>query len=147
MSFQVTLGNVYRDKLYGFQGKVEARVEYPFETNRILIIKLTEEGELESGWFAEPQLDFVEEGPELPPESKPVESRVKLTEEYTDKLYGFTGIAAARSEWLYGCNRVHLQKQKANGELVGYWFDEPQIQGIERETKERPAGGRMDPPV
>jgi hypothetical protein len=55
---------------------------------------------------------------------------VKLGEQYTDTITGFTGIATARSEFLYGCVRVQLEMSHHGKEYKpteAQWFDEQRL--------------------
>ena len=59
---------------------------------------------------------------------------IKLGEIATDSLSGFTGIATARSDYLYGCIQVQLNPQTLGKDgLPGkaQWFDEPQLVNAE----------------
>lgn len=56
--------------------------------------------------------------------------KVKLGKEYKDSISGFSGIAVARTEYLYNCIRVMLSptKLKPDGDfLPDTWFDEPAL--------------------
>lgn len=54
--------------------------------------------------------------------------KVTLGKEYKDSISGFSGIAIARTMYLYNCVRVMLSptKLKTDGDfLPDAWFDEP----------------------
>lgn len=57
---------------------------------------------------------------------------VKVGDKVKDKITGFTGIAIAKTEWLYGCMRVVVQSEKIgkDDKLVDFTFDEPQLEVI-----------------
>jgi len=54
---------------------------------------------------------------------------VKLGETVTDSITGFSGVATARSEYLYGCVRVYVEPPGLKDELPieGKWFDEQRL--------------------
>ena len=59
--------------------------------------------------------------------------KVKLGKEYKDSISGFSGIAVARTEYLYNCIRVMLSptKLKPDGDfLPDTWFDEPVLVAV-----------------
>jgi len=53
-----------------------------------------------------------------------------------DMISGFEGVAIARSEWLYGCNRIIVESKtlKDGKPTDGQWFDEQRIKTIETDT-------------
>ena len=55
---------------------------------------------------------------------------VKLGQEVTDPITGFSGIAVGRTAWLYGCTRIGLQgKMDKDGTVPDVqWFDELQLE-------------------
>lgn len=61
---------------------------------------------------------------------------VKLGSTVKDMISGFEGIVIARSEWLYGCNRliVESKRLKDGKPTEGQWFDEQRIETIEEGT-------------
>lgn len=55
---------------------------------------------------------------------------VELGKTYKDRISGFTGVAVARTDYLFGCVRILLTptKLKKDGDfLPDGWFDEPQL--------------------
>ena len=76
---------------------------------------------------------------------KPAE--VGLGDRVEDRISGFSGIAIARCEWLYGCVRVTVQPEKLkDGKLCEtQTFDEPQLKVTKRavvEHRPEPAAPR-----
>lgn len=58
---------------------------------------------------------------------------IKLGDKVKDSITGYTGIATARTEWLFGCVRWCVQPQTVNKEGKvddGLMFDEPQLKVI-----------------
>ena len=55
---------------------------------------------------------------------------VRVGDRVKDKIGGFTGIATARYEYLYGCVRINVQPEKTkDGKPAdGFVFDEDQLQ-------------------
>jgi len=71
---------------------------------------------------------------------------IKLGEKAVDSLSGFSGIATARTEYLYGCVRVLLEPAglKPDGTLHdGLWFDEQRL----TQDSDAQAGGPQAVPV
>ena len=71
--------------------------------------------------------------------------KVTLGKEYKDSITGFSGIAVARSTYLYGCVRVLINPTKLRPEgdfLPDTWFDEPQLVAIrsKKVIKKKKAG-------
>jgi hypothetical protein len=54
---------------------------------------------------------------------------IKLGEKVTDSISGFSGIATARTEYLFGCVRVLVEPTAlVDGKLAeGEWFDEQRL--------------------
>ncbi len=69
---------------------------------------------------------------------------VKLGEKYKDKISGFTGIATARTVFLFGCVRVLLEskKPKEDGTPIEIWCDEQRLTSKSKAT----TGGPMPSP-
>ena len=76
--------------------------------------------------------------------------KVVLGKEYKDEISGFSGIAVARTLYLYNCVRVMLSptKLKADGDfLPDTWFDEPALEivkptkSIKRKKSRKVTGG------
>ena len=86
--------------------------------------------------------------PTLPQRRKAME-RIILGQICKDPITGYEGVAVARTEHLYGCVRVGLQARiDKDGKVPDpYWFDEPQLLGVEPSVAavECPAGPRPDP--
>jgi len=61
---------------------------------------------------------------------------IKLGSTVKDMISGFEGVAIARSEWLYGCNRIVVESNrlKDGKPTDGQWFDEQRIETIEENT-------------
>jgi len=64
-----------------------------------------------------------------------------------DRISGFSGVAIARTEWLYGCVRYCLAPQALkDGNLIeDRWFDEPQLEIIGTDLATRAADKRALP--
>ena len=61
---------------------------------------------------------------------------VPLGYEVEDVVSGLTGIAIARTDWLYGCIRICIQPPAMDGKLPGtVSFDEPQLKIISKGVK------------
>lgn len=62
---------------------------------------------------------------------------VKLGEKARDKVSGFTGIAVARTEWMYGCVRITIQPHVgSDGKKVDAdTFDEPAVEAVTDEPE------------
>lgn len=54
---------------------------------------------------------------------------INLGDRVRDRITGFTGIAVARAEYLYGCNRFSVLPEKLADKKIqeSQWFDEPQL--------------------
>jgi hypothetical protein len=54
---------------------------------------------------------------------------VNLGANVTDRITGFSGIAIARTEYLYGCVRVCVEhgKLRDGKPIEGQWFDEQRL--------------------
>jgi hypothetical protein len=54
---------------------------------------------------------------------------IELGSKVKDLITGFTGIAVARDEWLYGCVRIGIKSQDLkDGKPIDIeWVDEPQV--------------------
>lgn len=73
---------------------------------------------------------------------------VVLGKRYKDCISGFTGIAVAKTEWLYGCIRITLAGTVTDGEPKDFTFDEPQLVTVEDDKLAVPVqrgGGRPTP--
>lgn len=57
---------------------------------------------------------------------------VRVGDRVKDAISGFTGIATARYEYLYGCVRINVQSEKLKDGKIqdGFTFDEDQLQVI-----------------
>ncbi|KKL25932.1 hypothetical protein LCGC14_2400350 [marine sediment metagenome] len=63
--------------------------------------------------------------------------KVVLGKMYKDRISGFTGVAIARTEYLFGCVRVMVEptKLKKDGDfLPDGWFDEERLVAIKGKT-------------
>ncbi len=58
---------------------------------------------------------------------------MKLGDRVTDIYTGFTGIATARTEWLYGCARITIEPQelKDGKPIEAETFDEQRVEVVE----------------
>lgn len=72
---------------------------------------------------------------------------------YRDSFTGYEGIATARSEFIFGCTRVLLERQGKDGgqgEPHAEWFDEQRLvevtSGEKVETRARTGGPQPTPP-
>jgi hypothetical protein len=69
---------------------------------------------------------------------------VQLGDKVKDKISGFTGIAVARTDWLYGCIRITIQPEvsKEGKYVENQTFDEPQLvvlkAGAIKDEKKKP---------
>lgn len=76
--------------------------------------------------------------------------RVELGDRVRDRATGFTGIAYARTRYLYGCERISIQPPvDADGKLPEQCaFDEPGIEVLEEcAPVTRPAGAEPGGPI
>jgi hypothetical protein len=50
-------------------------------------------------------------------------------------LTGFSGIATARSEWLYGCARICIEPEELHDgkPIERQWFDEQRVEVVSRD--------------
>jgi len=57
---------------------------------------------------------------------------IDLGSKVKDMITGFTGIAIARTEWLYGCTRIVIESQelKDGKPVAPSWFDEQRVEEI-----------------
>ena len=70
---------------------------------------------------------------------------IKLGEKVRDSISGFSGIATARAEYLFGCVRVLIEPTAlVDGKLAeGEWFDEQRLTA----DSDAQAGGPQAAPV
>ena len=78
--------------------------------------------------------------------------KFNLGEELSDKITGYQGLEAARTEWLYGCRRYMLQsKEMKDGKPVeSLHCDEMALQRVKAAPKGKriqETGGPHDDPV
>ena len=67
---------------------------------------------------------------------------IKLGSRVKDMYTGFTGTATARTEWLYGCNRIAIEPTELHEgkPIEAVWFDEQRVVMVEeREPTVSPA--------
>jgi len=59
---------------------------------------------------------------------------IKLGDRVKDNITGYTGIATAMSEWLYGCKRVNIQPEDLDNHKVRdeKSFDEQRIEVVQK---------------
>ncbi len=100
---KITLGKKLRDKVSGFTGIANTRTD--FMTGNVqfnLITKIGEDGLSKDQSFDIHQLEFVsDEG--ITVIEAPVDTGVKLGEEYKDIITGAKGIATLKCTFLNGC--------------------------------------------
>ncbi len=80
---------------------------------------------------------------------------ITLGDTVRDVITGFTGIAVARSEWLYGCVRLGVESKKLDKDgkvMEAQWFDEQRLElcgeskpKVIKESLARTGGPRKDP--
>lgn len=79
---------------------------------------------------------------------------IKLGNQVRDIYTGFTGIATARTDWLFGCSRICIEPQelKDGKPIEGQWFDEQRVEVIgkkphklSRDNNAKSGGPRKDP--
>ena len=60
-------------------------------------------------------------------------TKIQLGQKVRDTITGYTGVAVARTEWMYGCVRITVQSQELKDGLPteGYAVDEPQLELVE----------------
>ena len=64
---------------------------------------------------------------------KDKEEIMDLGDKVRDKITGFTGIATAVTLYLHKCPLVEVTaKELSEGKLITLWFDEPQLEIINR---------------
>ncbi|GAF86063.1 unnamed protein product [marine sediment metagenome] len=76
--------------------------------------------------------------------------KIKLGDRVRDKITGFTGIATARTEWLYGCICITIQGERLEKgvPIEPHTFDQSSLEevktstGIKRDKEDPPAGPR-----
>jgi hypothetical protein len=62
---------------------------------------------------------------------------IELGTKVKDLITGFTGVAVARTEWLYGCARIVVEScdLKDGVPISPQWFDEQRVEEIEGSPK------------
>jgi len=79
---------------------------------------------------------------------------IKLGNKVKDNITGFSGIATGRTDWLYGCSRIHIEppELKDGIPVEGQWFDEQRIEVIEekkpfvsKDSSAKTGGPQKDP--
>jgi len=61
---------------------------------------------------------------------------MKLGDRVRDKITGFTGIAIARCDYLYGCISIEVMSEKLlNGNPVSIWVDDVQLEVLNKRRK------------
>ena len=70
--------------------------------------------------------------------------KIKLGKDYTDSITGFSGVATARAEYLYGCISIQLTSRelKDDGSVKERWIDEQRLIS----GSDALVGGDYDPP-
>lgn len=73
-----------------------------------------------------------------------------LGSQVRDTVTGFSGIAAARTEWVYGCTRIGIESKKLHEgkPIETQWFDEQRVEIVlaEDQTTPLPKGGPQSDP-
>ena len=77
---------------------------------------------------------------------------IKLGSKVRDRLTGLTGIATAKTEWLYGCVRIGIEPQelKDGKPIEAQWFDEQRVEAVKKGKSskvEATSGGAQCDPV
>lgn len=69
-----------------------------------------------------------------------MEENIQLGDEVQDIISGFTGIAIAKANYMWGCTRFAIQPQEIteNKLLDSIWFDEPQLIVITKQKIKNP---------
>ena len=67
--------------------------------------------------------------------------QIKMGQQVTDNITGFSGVAVARAEYLYGCVRVAVEGKEKPGDAI--WFDEQRLTG---ESPAKSGGDMPSPP-
>lgn len=59
---------------------------------------------------------------------------VELGNEVKDIMTGFSGIAVARTDWLFGCSRILIEPTKLNkgNPIEAVWYDEQRVQVVKK---------------
>jgi hypothetical protein len=85
----------------------------------------------------------------MPRVAKPI----VLGDEVKDTVTGFSGVAVARTKWMFGCDRITIQpkakkdkdgKQELQNMEV---FDEPQVKVTKRTGKPKPEDDDLGGPI
>lgn len=65
---------------------------------------------------------------------------INLGDEVQDIISGFTGIAMAKAEYMWGCTRFAVQPQQITENKLydSIWFDEPQLIIITKQKVKNP---------
>ncbi len=73
---------------------------------------------------------------------------IELGSKCRDKLTGFMGVAVARTQWLYGCERYTVQPEKLDKDgkvLDTVTFDEPQLEVLSVPSSKAKRSAAPDP--
>lgn len=61
---------------------------------------------------------------------------MKLGDRVRDKITGFTGIAIARCDYLYGCISIEVMSEELlNGQPVSIWVDDIQLKVLKKRSQ------------
>lgn len=63
---------------------------------------------------------------------------IKLGNLVRDIISGFSGVATARTEWMYGCSRICIEPQHLHEgkPIEAQWFDEQRVVLVEERAPE-----------
>ncbi len=71
---------------------------------------------------------------------------INLGDKVRDSITGFAGIAVAKTIWLHGCVRWHVESAKLkDGVPNNEWFDEGRLVGAAKPRRGRTGGTRTAP--
>ena len=76
-----------------------------------------------------------------------MEKNIQLGDEVQDIISGFTGIAMAKTDYMWGCTRFAVQPQEIKENKLGdpIWFDEPQLIVITKQKVKNPKSQYIGP--
>lgn len=72
---------------------------------------------------------------------------VQLGDLVRDHYTGFSGVAVGRTDWLYGCSRIHIEplELREGKTIEAQWFDEQRVEVVERRSPHDATVPRRDP--
>lgn len=116
----IKLGQEIRDKVTGFKGTAIAEVEYLFGCNQFAVSpKMNENGDIKDAEFFDAgRLEILSEGVYTEEGIPTWETDVKLGNEATDIVTGFSGVITGRVRYFFGTIRYGITaKVSDNGEI------------------------------